>query len=142
MRFKARSQLAAILALLGALVGTSPALANDYSVDFGVETKAGKDAGSLTCQLDQTCSGELESLGLRVSILLYGSPYDRGDRASIHLNDRDFSCCYFEYAADRIMIDPRQSLHRVPFFKGARARGGLYIENERVGTLYLKFHFR
>jgi hypothetical protein len=97
VRFKARSQLAAILALLGALVGTSPALANDYSVDFGVETKAGKDAGSLTCQLDQTCSGELESLGLRVSILLYGSPYDRGDRASIHLNDRDFSCCYFEY---------------------------------------------
>jgi hypothetical protein len=30
----------------------------------------------------------------------------------------------------------------VPFFKGASARGGLFIQNERIGTLYLRFHFR
>jgi hypothetical protein len=29
----------------------------------------------------------------------------------------------------------------VPFFKGARAKGGLFIQNERVGTLYLRFQF-
>jgi hypothetical protein len=28
----------------------------------------------------------------------------------------------------------------VPLFRGAGARGSLFIENERMGTLYLRFH--
>ncbi len=43
-------------------------------------------------------------------------------------------------ATDSITIDPFKPPFRVPFFKGVRARGGLFVQNERVGALYLKFH--
>jgi len=114
-------------------------LAADYSVDFGVETDAGKDAGSLTCLFDEICDAKLESLGLIVSLIVFRS---NPERASVHLRGGDLSCCYFDGAADSIAIDPRKPLSRVPFFKGARARGALFIENERVGTLYLRFDYR
>ena len=139
MRSNARSPITAILALLGTLLSGGSVLAADYSVDFGVETDAGKDAGSLMCVFDQTCSAKMEALGLRISIDVFGS---NPQRAHVNLYGGDLSCCYFDGAADSIVIDPRKPLSRVPFFKGARARGGLYIENERVGTLYLRFDYR
>jgi hypothetical protein len=137
MRIKTRSQRAGILALLGALVGMSPAFASDYSVDFGVETDAGKDAGTLACRFGEMCDAKVEWLGLRVAIHVFRH---EPERATVYLDGGDLSCCYFEYAADKITVDPRKPLYRVPFFKGTRARGGLYVENQRVGTLYLRFH--
>jgi len=129
----------AVLALLGALLSVSSVLAADFSVDFGVETDAGKDAGSLTCQFDETCSAKIESLELRVSILVFRS---EPDRVHVSLYGGDLRCCYFDGAADEKIIDPHQPLSRVSFFKGTRARGGLFIQNERMGTLYLRFDSR
>ena len=138
MTSNARILITAILLLLGTLLSGSSVLAADYSVDFGVETDTGKDAGTLTCLFDQICDEKVESLGLRVSIdVLRGYP----ERAHVRLYGDDLSCCYFAYAADKIIVDPRKPLSRVTFFKGAQARGGLFIENERMGTLYLKFRF-
>jgi hypothetical protein len=54
----------------------------------------------------------------------------------------DLSCCYFDNAADRKIIDPHKPVSQVVLFKGGRARGGLFIQNERVGTLYLRFDYR
>ena len=140
MRSNARSLITALLALVsGILLSGSSVLAADYSVDFGVETEANKDAGSLMCLFDQTCSAKIEALGLRVSIDVFRS---NPERAHVHLYGGDLGCCYFDGAADSIIIDARKPLSRVPFFKGARARGGLYIKNERVGTLYLRFDSR
>jgi hypothetical protein len=66
----------------------------------------------------------------------------RGRSRSVHLYGRRYlRLFYFDYAADSVAIDTRKPVSRVPFFKGERARGGLHIENERVGTLYLRFHF-
>ena len=105
---------------------------------LAVETDVGKDAGSIACVFEQICSAEMESLGWRVTFHAFrGEP----GRAIVQLYGGGLSCCYFAGAGDSITIDPRISLSRVPFFKGAGARGGLYIENERVGTLYLRFHF-
>lgn len=139
MRSSARSLITAILALVGGILLSGSSVLADYSVDFGVETDAGKDASSLMCLFGQTCSATMELLGFRATIYIV-----RGDlgRASVHLYGGDFSCCYFDGATDPIFIDPRVKLSRLPFFKGPRARGGLYIQNERVGTLYLRFRFR
>jgi hypothetical protein len=49
---------------------------------------------------------------------------------------------WWAYAHDTITVYPREALSPIPFFKGARARGNLFIENKRAGTLYLRFHFR
>ena len=139
MRSNARSLIIAVLVALGILLSNSPVLADGYGVDFGAETDAGKDGGSVMCPFDEVCIAKMESLGLRVSMSVF-----RGNRrrAYVNLYGRDLSCCYFEAAADSITIDPRLPLSRVPFFKGSRARGALFIENERVGTLYLRFHYR
>jgi hypothetical protein len=141
MKIDARIWIVAILALLGLFSSGDSAFSGDYSVDFGAETDAGNDAGSLTCRLGKTCTGELESLGLNVSLYLTRSRNAR-TVASVHLYGRDPNCCYFEYASEKVTIDPSEPLSRVPFYKGTRARRGLYIENERVGTLYLKFQSR
>jgi hypothetical protein len=137
MKAGARSPIIVTLTLMVTVLSASPASADDYSVDFGVETEAGKDAGTLACRFGRTCDASMETLGLRVTILVFR---DSPERVTVHLYGRDLSCCYFEYAADSITIDPRKPLFRVPFFKGTRARGGLYVENVREGTLYLRFH--
>ncbi|WFU35640.1 hypothetical protein QA635_15025 [Bradyrhizobium brasilense] len=124
--------------LLSGFVAT-PAFAADYSVDVGVETKAGKDAGSLGCVYEETCGLNMPSLGLRVTLLsLRTDP----SRVTIYVSRHDLSCCYFESAADSLHVDRRKSTFRVPIFTGARAKGGLFIQNERVGTLYLRFDTR
>ena len=112
-------------------------LAADYSVDFGVETASGKDAGSLICRVGQTCTGEMDSLGLSV-VVFRSEP----ERVTVHLYGRDLSCCYFAGAADSIAIDPHKPVSHVSFYRGVKARGALLIENERVGTLYLRFYSR
>lgn len=131
-----RSPTTAILALLGILSSINLAFAADFSVDFGADTDRGRDAGSLDCRFGQVCYAKLESLGLTFSVDIF-----RGDpvRAQVRLYGGDLSCCYFADAANSITLDPYKPLSRVPFFKGAGARGGLFIQNERVGALYLKF---
>jgi hypothetical protein len=56
------------------------------------------------------------------------------------LNGANVGCCYFAYAKESIVVDTRTPLSRVPIFRGMRPKGGLFIENEHAGTLYLKFH--
>jgi hypothetical protein len=139
VRSNARSPITVILALLGAFASGSPVLAADYSVDFGVETDVGKDAGSLTCLFEQVCSANMESLGLIVSFHVFRSD---PERVIVRLDGTERGCCYFPGAADSINIDTRKPLSRVSFYRGVRARGALLIENERVGTFYLRFHSR
>ena|SRR2546423_1451453 len=132
-------QFTKALALLGALLSGGRALAADYSVDFGVETSAGNDAGSLSCMFEETCGADLNSLGFRLTLLAFRRS---SDRVAIRLYGRDLSCCYFAYAADSMTVDRRTTFSKVQFFKGTGAKGGLYVQNERAGTLYLRFNSR
>lgn len=132
----------ATAAVLATLLTSTPVLAeDDYTVDFGAETKAGREVGTLHCRLSEFCDAKMPSLGLRISL-----DVSRSDHSDAHvylyLHGNDSGCCYFAEARDRLRIDPRQPLLRVPLFKGAHARGDLYIENEPAGTLYLRFQFR
>jgi hypothetical protein len=125
--------------LLVTLLTSGAAHAEEYSVEFGAETPAGKDAGTLDCRLDQVCHAKMQSLGLTISL-----DVSRGNHleASVRLYGVDLRCCYFAYARDTVSVYPHEPLSPIPFFKGARTRGNLLIENERAGTLYLRFHFR
>lgn len=142
MRRFVRSSAAAILVLLllSTLSSVSHAVADDYRVDFGAETDRGRDAGTIDCRFDRSCHAELKSLGFSVYVRIR-----RGDAsrlAHVSLSGYELGCCYFADASDSITVPSSNSPSRVPLFKGMRARGALFIENQRVGTLYLRFHFR
>jgi len=134
----------ALLAVLGttlacALLSSNTARAADYSVDFGVDTvNAGKDAGSLACQLRKRCSAKLEPLGLNVS---FDVSWKESGEATVRLENEDRSCCYFADGRRSVTVDGRAPLSRLPFFRGAAPRGGLFVQNEPVGILFLRFKF-
>ena len=131
VRSYARRPATAILALPGILFLANLALAAGFSVDFGADTNRGRDAGTLDCRFGQVCHAKMESLGLTVSLDIFRSDHSR---AHVCLYGGDLSCCYFVDAADSIIIDPHKPLFRVPFFNGARARGGLFLQNETAGA--------
>src|SRR5437016_1397331 len=111
-----------------------------YSVDYGVDTvSAGKDAGSLTCQLRQRCSAKLEPLGLNVS---FDVSWKESGEAIVRLENDELNCCYFAGGRRSVTVNGRAPLSRLSFFKGAAPRGGLFIQNERAGILYLRFDLR
>ena len=129
----------ATLAFVGTLLSGGFAFAEDYSVDVGTDTKAGRDAGTFTCRFDDRCVAKIESLGLRLVLDVYH--YDRFARIRLE-STTESGCCYFDYGASSKIIDPRNSLSKLTFFRGIPSGSAHLVENERVGTLYLKFHFR
>jgi hypothetical protein len=61
--------------------------------------------------------------------------------AIIRLENDERSCCYFASGRPSVTVDGRAQLSTLSFFKGAEPRGGLFIQNERAGILYLRFNF-
>jgi len=139
MKSGRRVLTSAVLSLLAVLGSGGSPLAADYSVEVGVDTRAGKDAGTLECVLNELCTMRLEPFGLAIYVRV--SSRDR-DTASVRLFGNE-GCCYFNGAASSALVNLRDTLSRLPIFLRDRARGDLFIENERpVGALYLRFQRR
>ena len=129
-----------MLSAVAMLTPASSVFAADYSIELGIDSHAGKDAGTLECVLDEECSTRLQPLGLRIIVLV--SSRDQ-DRASVRLYGHEPGCCYFNGAASTALVNMRDTLSRLPIFLRDRTRGDLFIENERpVGTLHLRFQRR
>jgi hypothetical protein len=124
------------VALFGFL-SADVALAQNYSVDFGADTELGKDAGTLDCRFGEACQAKMESLGFTVRVKISREPAF----ADVSMEGGDLGCCYFANGKSKIGIDARKPLSQVPIFKGSGSKGGLFIQNERVGFLYLRFQF-
>ena len=131
--------VALMLAAIAMSTSGSSVFAGDYSVELGVDSRAGKDAGTVECVLDDICTMRLEPFGLRVTV--YVSSRER-DLASVSMYGNEADCCYFDGAAASIVITPGDKLSRLPIFFGRQAKGAFFIQNERVGILYLRFHRR
>jgi hypothetical protein len=130
---------AAISVVLASLCSLSSALASDYRIEVGAETDAGKDVGAQSCTLAEVCTARLEALKLNVRVYVSRR---RPAEARVFLDGDKIGCCYFTGAADSTVVAvPDEGVARLPFFKGVRARGGLFIQNELVGTLYLRLDF-
>jgi hypothetical protein len=130
---------AAVSAVLVSLCSNNPALASDYRIEVGAETGTGKDAGAQRCTLAKLCTARLEALKLNVRVYM---PRRGRAEATVFLDGDEIGCCYFTGAVDStVVVAPDTSVTRLPFFKGARARGGLFIQNESAGVLYLRFNF-
>jgi hypothetical protein len=114
------------------------ACAQDYRVDFRIETAAGREAGSASCSFDRLCESEAKSLGFRFNVELFR---DSPERAYVHMYG-DASCCFFAGAARSVTLDPGKPLLQVPFFKGRASNGDEWVENTYSGELYLIFNPR
>lgn len=121
------------------LASTGQSWAGDYDVDYGAEVRGAEAVGSVACRFDKVCSASIEALGLRLSIDVL--PYDPRS-AQIRLYGSDPSCCYFAGAADSKTIDLGERVSKVPFYRGRPARRLLLIQNEYVGTLYIRIRRR
>lgn len=125
------------------LASTGQSWADDYDVDFGVEARGAENVGSVSCRFDQVCSATIAALSLRLTI--DSLPYDPRSAqrsAQLHLSGSDPSCCYFAGAADSKIIDMSERIAIVPFYRGRPARRLLLIQNEYVGTLYIRIRRR
>lgn len=136
MRARAQTQFILALAAVGPLLSGGAAHAAGYVVAIGADTWSGKDTSLSVCRFDHICHGELKELGLQVDIDLRRA---MSRIARLRLHSRSRGCCTFEYGRDETAIDLRVALRQEPIFKGAKARGGMIVENKRVGSLYLKF---
>ena len=128
-----------VLLLFAVLASSSSVFAGDYSVELGVDSRAGRDAGTVECVLDDICSMQLEPFGLRITV--YVSSRER-DTASVRMYGDEADCCYFDGAAPSIVIVPGGKLSRLPIYRGRQAKGAFFIQNEHVGILYLRIHRR
>src|SRR5215472_5451690 len=130
---------AAVCAVLASLCSNNRALASDYRIEVGVETGAGNDVGAQNCTLAEVCTVRFKALKLNVRVYVSR----RGSaEATVYVDGDEIGCCYFTGAVDStVVVAPDTGVAQLPFFKGARARGGLFIQNEPVGTLYLRLNF-
>lgn len=138
MRSTASICFKAILAAFAISLSVNTALADDYRVEVGAATEAGKDAGVLSCAFDKMCAARLDALKLRVRVYV---PRREPGQATVYLDREDLGCCYFAGGGRSTTVAPEMRVSRLPLFTGAGARGGLFVENERIGTLYLRFRF-
>lgn len=70
MRSTASICFKAIFAAFAISLPVSAVLADDYRVEVGAATQAGKDAGALSCAFDKMCAARLNALKLRVRVYL------------------------------------------------------------------------
>jgi hypothetical protein len=129
-----------IAAILAMLLTSSAALAQDYTVNFAINMRDHQDTGSAECRFGNRCAVRVDSLRLKFQVMIYRSS---SDLAHVTL-DGDSSCCLFEGAVSALTVDPRAPLKRHRLFVGQEAgdKSLVYIQNEHVGDLYLKFQFR
>jgi hypothetical protein len=117
------------------LIGIDDVRAESYQVNYAVKVPAGEATGSMVCHYGKRCIAEMKSLGLKLAI---STASDDRDRAHVALDGKK-DCCLFEGATRDLAVNPRQLRLQSGLYIGAAARGAEYIENERIGTLYLIF---
>jgi hypothetical protein len=118
----------------GLLCDGSKAAAADYIVSYALDVDGKTDAGKAdTCEYVRPC--EIESAGMRI-ILNFTYPDHRSVYANVYGRT---GCCYFADGVDSISLDPRESLHHLVIFEGKARRRNEFVENRKVGILYLRF---
>jgi hypothetical protein len=116
-------------------ISISSVFATEYTVDVGVDTRGGRDAQTLECMPGNTCSAKLEPFKLKIDVHVSRR---NSSRVLVSMRSDQPGCCYFDDAVRSIWIDLEKNLS-LPIYEGQQARGGLFIENERVGFLYFRF---
>jgi hypothetical protein len=126
-----------ILAALLFLYTTAGVSAGDYTVAYAVEVGDQKDMGKIaTCEYAKPC--EIGSLGLSI-LLDFIYPSHSNLYLSVRRIRGDSACCFFADGKESLSMDPHQLFRSMSRLEGHARRGNEFIENSKLGTLYLGF---
>jgi hypothetical protein len=118
------------------LLSNGKGAAADYVVNYALDVDGKTDAGKKeTCEYVRPCEIISESSGIRV-VMNFTYP----DHLSVytHVYGR-LGCCYFRDGADSISLDPKLPLHHLQIFEGRARRQNEFVQNRKIGVLYLSF---
>ena len=114
----------------------SKAAAADYVVNYALEVDGKTDTGKKeTCEYVRPCEIVSESAGVRV-VMNFTYPDHRSVYTQVYGR---LGCCYFRDGVDSISLDPRLPLHHLQIFEGQARRKNEFVQNRKVGVLYLSF---
>ena len=125
-----------IALLTSFLLSSTGASAGDYSVTYAIDANGKNDAGKIeTCDYDKPCDIEPPGLGLRIS-LSFTHPDHHGVELYV---DGPPGCCYSYDAIRTFYLEIKPGLLRVPIYQGRARRENEFVQNKRLGVLYLEF---
>jgi hypothetical protein len=99
--------------------------AGDYEVAYAI------DAYEQICRLVFMRSTISISLGLISN--------SRNRVFDVFVDDRVKECCLFSDGTNRTMIDTEQRFHRLSIFEGKQRRGNEFVQNNKIGEIFLGF---
>ena len=112
------------------------AMAGDYTLNYAIDADGKSDAGKVeTCGYETTCDIESANSGLSLSLFFL-----QPDHKSIELRVKGPPGCCYSADANRIFyLEIAPTLLRVPIYQGRPRRGNEFVQNERLGYVYLQF---
>ena len=136
--FNTRMTMRMIL-MLWVVIFITPACAADYKIDYAIKSDHGEEVGIVgDCEFNRICVVETKNLNYRLSVEVFKR---NTQLAYVHLN-RGVDCCFFSGAVTGLSLQVgRNNLESIPFFKGRPAKGAEFIQNKKVGELYLHLSF-
>jgi hypothetical protein len=133
------ASLTSILAALLFLCMTENVSAGDYTVAYALEVGDQKDAGkTATCEYAKPCEIVSQDLGLHI-LLDFVYPSHSNLYVSVRRIRGGRACCFFADGEQSFSMDPHQSFRGMSIFEGHARRRNEFIENSKLGTLYLGF---
>jgi hypothetical protein len=128
-----------ILATLLLLCTNANVSAGDYTVAYALEVGGQNDTGKIAnCEYAQPCEIVSDNLGLIVQLdFIYPS------HSNLHVSVRRIrggrACCFFADGKDSFSMDPHELLRGMSIFEGHARRRNEFVENYKLGILYLGF---
>jgi hypothetical protein len=127
----ARTALLPVFLLSGA--GASAA---DYSITYAIDANGKTSTGQIeTCDYEKSCAIEPPGFGLQI-YLSFTRPDHRGVDLFIIGPP---ACCYSSDATREFYLQIKPGLLRVPIYQGRARRGNEFVQNHKLGMLYLEF---
>jgi hypothetical protein len=128
-----QSRLTLGMLLLGIL--NANAFAGDYTVAYALEIGGKTETGKVdNCQYTKQCEIASKDFGLSIfTYFIY--PENRDVYVTV---EGKKGCCYFNDGNESISLDSRRPIPGMAIFEGHARRKNEFVQNNRLGTLYLK----
>jgi hypothetical protein len=110
------------------------AFAGDYTVAYAIEVDGQFETGKVDrCEYTKQCVIESKD-GLKISTYFI---YPENRTVSVTVYGRA-GCCYFSDGRDSAFYDSHERIPSMAIFEGHARRRNEFVQNYRLGTLYLK----
>ena len=130
------NQLRLIFGMLMLVILNANAFAGDYTVAYALEIGDQTETGKAeNCEYVRQCELKTDTFGLSIFTFFI---YPENRKAYVTVGGKK-GCCYFTDGNESVSLDPRQPIPRIAIFEGHARVQNEFVQNNRLGTLYLRF---